>query len=1150
MNNPHVRDPVWPRYLVIGAAVLGVAIVAGLGFGYYRVHLEQVRERAGVELHALSSLKADEIRDWLEERKSDARTLAELPGLSEMAEAHAARPDDAAVKSRLMAHFRLYEANYGYTKVVLFGADQKPLLVVPEGAEARSRAPSRALLDSVQTGSLQMEDLWADQDGSIHLEVFMPVLGPPGSSFRGTLMLCSDPRKRLFPILRQLSVRRSSLETILIRTDGDHIDYLSPLRSWGVGEPTPDTGSYPTMDARMLREEGTRLLEVLDYRGEPVMGRASPVPGTPWLVFSKIDRSELLAPVVKESKQIAAGIALIQIVLGLGVGYWWRERRSAMLATQTEIERSRAAVAERLGLVMRHANDVILLLDSGMRIVDANERVQAVYGRSAEATKGLHLRELRAPSTHDALDSDFERVFASGGLVFDTLHRRVDGTEFPVEVSSRPVDIDGQPHALSVIRDITDRQAHEREIIRLGRLYLVVSHIDRALVKAKDPVSMFEEICEVLVEEGGFRLAMVGWLDPETNWIRPVAFAGEAAVYAKDFRISADGSRPEGQGPGGRCIREARTQIGNDYMIERGTELWRERAREAGIRSIIGIPLWRDGVTVGTLLVYAGEVNFFQEQEVVLLESAARDISFALDVFARDEQRRKSEEAVLTSFRQMKALQAVAAALEQPESTPPMILQSVVRELPGMFRFPARAGAAVEWNGQEYRSGGSGTFVEQFSEDVVVNGRVAGRLTVGYVQPVSRSSDGVFSGPERETVAAIARTLGLGFSARESFESVQHFNLELEEKVDARTAELEARRRELQALLDAIPDMVVRYRRDGTVLFCRETAEMKHVLCSHCPEPGANRCGMSPAVQQACVQLGLESLAANHLRTSETVIEREGVQMSMELRAAPVTADEFVLFIRDITERKHLEAEREAMLAREREVSEMKTRFISVASHEFRTPMAAILGSVELLSNHLDRLQPSKRQELFGRIGSSVERMRMMLDDVLTLNRMEAQKTQAKRVDCDLVQLVGNAVEEVRLGDRDAHRFEFESPKPSIVVPSDSSLLHHIVSNLLSNAVRYSPAGSSIRAFVVPEAGRVRLVVEDEGIGIPEADRGRIFEPFERGSNVGTVKGTGLGLNIVKRMTELLGGTVAVEDGAHGGCRFTVTLPCEVSIQP
>ncbi len=1150
MNNPQVRDPVWPRSLLIGAAVLGAMTVLGLGYGYYRVHVDQMKERAAVELQAMSSLKADEIRGWLEERKADVQTLAELPMASELAAALAARPDDVEVRARLTALLSLYQTNYGYAKVVLYGADLQPLIVVPRGAPVRLRTSSAALANSVQTGSLQVDELRADPDGTIHLEVITQVVGPAGSTFRGTLVLCSDPRKRLFPILRTLSAQRSSAETILIRPDGDHVDYLSPLRNWSGAQPTADTGRYPTLDSRALREGGAGLMEVLDHRGEPVVGVATPVPGTPWLVLSKMDLSELQAPVIRESKQVGLGVALIQVILGLGVGYWWRDRRSSMLAAQMEIERSRAAVAERLGLVMRHANDVILLLDSGKRIVDANERVQAIYGRSAAATKGLHLLDLRAPSAHATLDFDFEQVISSPGVVFETLHRRVDGTEFPVEVSARAVEVEGQRQVLSVIRDITDRRAHEREIARLGRLYVVVSQIDRALVKAKDPVSMFAEICEVLVHDGGFRLAMVGWLDAETKWIRPVAFAGDAAVYAKDFRISADGSRPEGQGPGGRSIREGRTQIGNDYMTERGTELWRERAREAGIRSIIGIPLWREGVAVGTLLVYAGELGFFQEQEVILLEAAARDVSFALDVFARDEQRRKSEEALLTSFRQMKALQAVATILERPESTPSTILQTVVRELPGIFRFPADARAAVEWKGEEYRGNGSGSFVEQFSEDVLVNGCLAGRLTVGYVHPVPRCADGVFTKPERETVAAIARTLGLGLSARESLESVQRFNLELEGKVQARTSELDARRRELQALLDAIPDMVVRLRRDGGVMFCRETAEMKEVLCAGCPEPGAHRCGMSPAVQQACLDLGCEALLANQLRTRETVIERADARMTVELRAAPVTADEFVVFIRDITARKHMEEEREAMLVREREVSEMKTRFLSVASHEFRTPMAAILGSVELLSHHLDRLQPSKRQELFGRICSSVERMRLMLDDVLTLNRVEAGRTQAKVVECDLVKVVGNAVEEVRLGDRDAHRFEFDCPQGSVLVKSDPSLLHHILSNLLSNAVRYSPAGTSIRAAVLPQANGIRLVVEDDGIGIPEADRARIFEPFERGSNVGTVKGTGLGLNIVKRMTELLGGSVVVEDGTHGGCRFTVTLPCDASAQP
>jgi signal transduction histidine kinase len=110
------------------------------------------------------------------------------------------------------------------------------------------------------------------------------------------------------------------------------------------------------------------------------------------------------------------------------------------------------------------------------------------------------------------------------------------------------------------------------------------------------------------------------------------------------------------------------------------------------------------------------------------------------------------------------------------------------------------------------------------------------------------------------------------------------------------------------------------------------------------------------------------------------------------------------------------------------------------------------------------------------------------------------------------------------------------------MIDSDPSLLHHVFSNLLSNAVRYSPSGTTVRVRLEAGAEQVRVVVEDEGIGILPADRVRIFEPFERGSNVGNIQGTGLGLNIVKRMTTLLGGTIAVESGGTEGTRFTVVF--------
>jgi signal transduction histidine kinase len=247
----------------------------------------------------------------------------------------------------------------------------------------------------------------------------------------------------------------------------------------------------------------------------------------------------------------------------------------------------------------------------------------------------------------------------------------------------------------------------------------------------------------------------------------------------------------------------------------------------------------------------------------------------------------------------------------------------------------------------------------------------------------------------------------------------------------------------------------------------------------------------------------------------------------------------FVALKEDVTTQRRTVA----LLAKEREVSEMKTRFISVTSHEFRTPMSAAMGSVELLANHHDRLTPAKRQELLNRITTALRGMAGMLDEILLLNRMDAKRVEFRLAPLDLRQVVENSLEEIRLADRSEHPLALQVDGETRGFVSDANLLRHILSNLISNAVHYSPAGQpvTVRVEVTPEGAR--LAVEDRGIGIPPADIARLFQPFERGSNVGTIKGTGLGLSIVKRMVELLGGTVAIESPGAGGTRFVIQLP-------
>ena len=373
--------------------------------------------------------------------------------------------------------------------------------------------------------------------------------------------------------------------------------------------------------------------------------------------------------------------------------------------------------------------------------------------------------------------------------------------------------------------------------------------------------------------------------------------------------------------------------------------------------------------------------------------------------------------------------------------------------------------------------------------------------------------------------------------------TLERFNDELEEKVTLRTEELALRNNEIEALLASIPDLVMRLRQDGTVLELQPAkgATPLATLIQQLNQQDTNKL-LDPLVK-AVLPIGHRALTEKDVVTVEAEITLGSASVMTELRIAPIGSAEVVVFARDITERKKLEAAMASTLKKQRQVSDMKSRFITVTSHEFRTPMAAAMASADLLHHHHDRLAPAKREELFTRINISLHRMTEMLDDVLLLNRIDADRLKVRLAPVELRNFAQVVIDEIRLADHDAHSFELHATGDATHFVTDADLLYHIISNLLSNAARYSPPGTAITTRLTAEDGRVLITVADHGIGVPEADRERIFESFERGSNVGTIKGTGLGLDIVKRMTRMLNGTVKLESPADGGSHFIVELP-------
>jgi len=252
----------------------------------------------------------------------------------------------------------------------------------------------------------------------------------------------------------------------------------------------------------------------------------------------------------------------------------------------------------------------------------------------------------------------------------------------------------------------------------------------------------------------------------------------------------------------------------------------------------------------------------------------------------------------------------------------------------------------------------------------------------------------------------------------------------------------------------------------------------------------------------------------------------------------------------DIDDRKRAEVELLAAVQREKELSEMKSKFVSTASHEFRTPLATMLSSAELLEHYSESLSPAEKLNLLQTIQGGAKRMSEMIDDVLTLGRAESGVLKLNLGPTNLRELCGRVVSEFRIAQGKQHIItlddRFDRPDATL----DERLLRHILNNLLSNAVKYSPPGSEVTLSLSRRDEQATIEIQDRGIGIPLEDQPRMFESFHRASNVENRPGTGLGLAIVKKAVELHGGDISLTSAVGSGTRFTVMIPLRPIEQP
>lgn len=379
----------------------------------------------------------------------------------------------------------------------------------------------------------------------------------------------------------------------------------------------------------------------------------------------------------------------------------------------------------------------------------------------------------------------------------------------------------------------------------------------------------------------------------------------------------------------------------------------------------------------------------------------------------------------------------------------------------------------------------------------------------------------------------------------------QHASL-LEERVEARTRELTQTKDQIEAIFENSSDIILLVDRAGAIQRVNTMAVQVFDRA------------MDELIGQKLSEWIRADDRTEFLRVFETVVRQQRQQrveltvqtgrrtvFDADIALSPIVEQageseqvaRVVASLRDITDRKNTERQMRHMLQREMELSDLKSRYVSMASHELRNPLSVAQMSLDLIDRYRHRLTDDQIDQEFDKIRSSIHGMIEMLNNMLTIGRVESGRLEYDPepiIFDELCRVIINEHQD-KFVERERIAYRFSGDRS--LVQADPRLVRHILTNLLSNAIKYSPEESLVDLDVQQTSGEIRVTVRDQGIGIPAKDQVRLFEAFHRGENVGKRPGSGLGLTIVKQAVDMHGGEIMFESEEGVGTTFVVVLP-------
>lgn len=457
-------SPTTKPLIILFIAISIFSILAGIL--YYHFQKENLLNKKETELTAILYLKIRQISQWRYERIGDGKFLNESNLLAEKFSEYI---HGNKSKEKDLRHFlKSLTLNYDYKSANIIENSGRIRLAFPVN-DTIMDAQVRSLITGLnKNNQIKLTDLHkSDEVDYVHLDLIIPLLEIKSNDtlVLGMLTLRIDPQKVLYPLIQSWPTPSKSAETLLLRRDGDEIVYLNELRylkNTAFILKKSLTSEY--LPAALAVRGITSTIDGVDYRQVHVVAAMNKVPGTLWYMVAKMDRKEILTELVSQMKMIAIIILLLIITSGLFLAFLIRSQRVAFYREKYKTELNRLALVKHFDYILKYANDIIILIDSELNIVEANDHALEFYQYTRDEFIGLKAENLRAPETKFLLADTLQMLEKIGYSTFETVHIRKDRTTFPIELSSRVVMIEGRKYYQTIGRDITDRKKASAEL--------------------------------------------------------------------------------------------------------------------------------------------------------------------------------------------------------------------------------------------------------------------------------------------------------------------------------------------------------------------------------------------------------------------------------------------------------------------------------------------------------------------------------------------------------------------------------------------------------------------------------------------------------------------------------------------------------------